>query len=170
MAKIMGLELKAVKTFLGSDGYGLNANLHLNGKKVAFVLYEGRGGELEVTFTDKLKEDEIFAIAQRYYEKYPKFFLHDNKWARLYELFEELYALYEIEKYFKKQSKKGYLTVVEVRYNKRTEDFIKNYDPTKRDCMVAFIEWDEKAEKYLIDKYKPVEFKVYQRLEDFIIE
>jgi hypothetical protein len=170
MAKIMGLELKAVKTFLGSDGYGLNANLYLNGKKVAFVLDEGRGGESEVTFTDKSKEDEVFAIAQRYYEKYPKFLLHDNKWAKLYELLEELYALYETEKYFKKQSKKGYLAVVEVRYNKRTEDFTKNYDPTKRDCMVAFIEWDEKAEKYLIDKYKPVEFKVYQRLEDFIIE
>ena len=48
MAKIMGLELKAVKTFLGSDGYGLNAILHLNGEKVAFVLFEGRGGELEL--------------------------------------------------------------------------------------------------------------------------
>lgn len=170
MAKIMGLELKAVKTFLGSDGYGLNANLYLNGKKVAFVLDEGNGGELNISFTDNTKRDEVFAIAQKYYEKYPKFMLSDNNWAKLNELIEELYALYETEKYFKKQSKKGYSAVVEVRYNKRTEDFIKNYDPTKRDCMVAFAKWDKKTEKYLIDKYKPVEFKVYQRLKDFIIE
>ena len=166
----MGLELKAVKTFLGSDGYGLNANLYFNGKKVAFVLYEGKGEELEVTFTDKSNEDTVFAIAQRYYEKYPKFLLHDNKWAKLYELLEELYALYEIEKYFKKQSKKGYLAVVEVRYNKRTEDFIKNYDPTKQDCMIAFIKWDDRAKDQLIKEYQPAEYKVYQKLEDFIIE
>lgn len=170
MAKIMGLELKAVKTFLGSDGYGLNANLYFNGKKVAFVLYEGRGGELEVTFTDKSNEDAVFAIAQRYYEKYPKFFLHDNKWAKLYGLFEELYALYETEKYFKKQSKKGYSAVVEVHYIKRMDDFFKNYDPKKKDCMLAFAKWDDNAKEQLLKKYQPAEYKVYQKLEDFVIE
>lgn len=33
----MGLELKGVKTFVGTDGYGLNANLYLTGKKIGFV-------------------------------------------------------------------------------------------------------------------------------------
>lgn len=170
MAKIMGLELKGVKTFMGMEGYGLNANLYLNGKKVAFVLDEGNGGELSISFTDNTKRDEVFAIAQKYYEKYPKFMLSDNNWAKLNELIEELYALYETEKYFKKQSKKGYSAVVEVHYIKRMDDFFKNYDPKKKDCMLAFAKWDDNAKEQLLKKYQPAEYKVYQKLEDFVIE
>lgn len=106
MAKIMGLELKAVKTFIGSDGYGLNANLYYKGKKVAFVLDEGNGGELMVYFADKDKQEKVLAVANRYYEKYPKYLFHDTDWAKLTELVEELYDLYETEKYFKKSLKK----------------------------------------------------------------
>lgn len=96
--------------------------------------------------------------------------LYNTQWAKVYELIEELYALYETEKYFKQQVKKGFSAVVEVRYHKRTEDFIKNYDPSKRDCMVAFREWNEEAKKQLMKEYQPVEYKVYQKLEDFIID
>lgn len=38
------LEVKNVKTFQGMEGYGYNAALYLNGKRVAFVIDEGCGG------------------------------------------------------------------------------------------------------------------------------
>ena len=73
--------------------------------------------------------------------------------TNLNELIEELYALYETEKYFKKQSKKGYSAVVEVHYIKRMDDFFKNYDPKKKDCMFAFAKWDDNAKEQLLKKY-----------------
>jgi len=171
MAEIMGLELKGVKTFIGTDGYGLSANLYLKGKKVASVLDEGNGRGLNVSFLDNSKKDEIFTIAQKYYKKYPKFILYDNeKWAKLNELIEELYSLYQTEKYFKKQVKKDYPIIIEIHYIKRTDNFMKNYSPSKQDCMVAFKEWSDKSKKHLIEEYQPVEYKVYQKLKDFIIE
>jgi len=40
------LTLKGIKTFQGMEGYGLNATLYFKGKKAAFVLDEGCGGEM----------------------------------------------------------------------------------------------------------------------------
>lgn len=170
MAQIMNLQLKAVKTFVGHDGYGLNANLYLNNKKVAFVLDEGCGGELDIQFFDKEKRDEVFAIANRYYKKYPKFLLYDADWAKLIQLVEELYALHETEKYFKKMNKKGYPIVVEIRYCKRADNFLENYDATKKDCMVALKVWNEETKKMVLEEYEPAEYKVYEKLEDFVVE
>lgn len=170
MAKIMGLELKAVKTFIGSDGYGLNANLYYKDKKVAFVLDEGNGGELMVYFADKDKQEKVLAVANRYYEKYPKYLFHDTDWTKLTELVEELYDLYETEKYFKKSLKKGFSVVVEIRYCKRMDNPLDNYDPAKQDCMVALKTWNEKVKQDILNEYQPAEIKVYERLEDFIIE
>ena len=44
--KISKVELKAIKTFEGMDGYGLNANVYINGKREAVALDEGCGGEM----------------------------------------------------------------------------------------------------------------------------
>ena len=41
-------QVKGVKTFEGMEGYGINANLYFEGKKVAFILDEGNGGCLDV--------------------------------------------------------------------------------------------------------------------------
>ncbi len=43
------VQLKKVKTFLGMDGYGLNAEVWINGVKCYFVLDEGSGGEMDFT-------------------------------------------------------------------------------------------------------------------------
>ena len=41
-------QVKGVKTFIGREGYGVNANLYYKGKKVAFILDSGNGGCLDV--------------------------------------------------------------------------------------------------------------------------
>jgi hypothetical protein len=38
------LELKRIKTFQGMEGYGLNADLYINGVKCLIVIDEGNGG------------------------------------------------------------------------------------------------------------------------------
>ena len=58
--KASRITLKGVKTFKGRDGYGLNATLCFDGKKVAEILDEGNGGEVRYywnnTVEDTVKE------------------------------------------------------------------------------------------------------------------
>ena len=42
--KISKVELKAMKTFMGMDCPGFNANLYINGKKAGMVINDGGGG------------------------------------------------------------------------------------------------------------------------------
>ena len=46
------LALSGIKTFTGMEGQGLNADLYFDGKKVAFVLDEGCGGEMLFQWND----------------------------------------------------------------------------------------------------------------------
>lgn len=42
-----------IKSFRGREGYGFNANLHRDGRKVAFVMDEADGGELRYEWAGK---------------------------------------------------------------------------------------------------------------------
>ena len=56
--------LKGVKTFIGREGYGVNTTLYYEGKKVAFLLDSGNGGELRVDWEIKYdsKKEEFIRI------------------------------------------------------------------------------------------------------------
>lgn len=51
------VQLKKVKTFVGMDGYGLNADVYINGVHCYFVLDEGSGGEMDFTNQARLTND-----------------------------------------------------------------------------------------------------------------
>jgi len=44
--------VKNIKSFVGHDGYGFNANLYRGKKKVAFCLDDARGGEVDIQWLD----------------------------------------------------------------------------------------------------------------------
>ena len=50
--KLSDHSLKAVKTFMGREGYGLNANLYRGKKKVATILDDANGGEMDINWSD----------------------------------------------------------------------------------------------------------------------
>jgi len=50
-------EVKGVKSFVGMDGYGFNATLYRKGKKVAFCIDEGCGGEVRIDWLAKTPKD-----------------------------------------------------------------------------------------------------------------
>jgi len=45
-------ELRGLKTFIGREGHGFNANLFFRGKKVAFTYDDASGGPVDIDFTD----------------------------------------------------------------------------------------------------------------------
>jgi hypothetical protein len=62
--------VKNVKSFVGMDGYGFNANLYRGKKKVAFLIDEGCGGEVNIEWLDdKLPRLEKDYPSKEAYEK-----------------------------------------------------------------------------------------------------
>ena len=44
--------VKGIKSFVGHDGYGFNANLYRGKKKIAFCFDDARGGEVDIQWLD----------------------------------------------------------------------------------------------------------------------
>jgi len=51
------VQLKKVKTFVGMDGYGLNADVYINGVHCYFVLDEGSGGCMDFTNMARIEKN-----------------------------------------------------------------------------------------------------------------
>lgn len=49
-----------IKTFTGMEGYGLNATICRDGKPVAFVLDDARGGDMDISFRNPLQTPASF--------------------------------------------------------------------------------------------------------------
>jgi len=60
----MNLSVENIVTFVGTDGYGLNADLLLDGKKIAFVIDNADGGEYHYDVLDKEKFQKVVAYAK----------------------------------------------------------------------------------------------------------
>ena len=61
-------EVKNVKSFMGMEGYGFNANLYRGKKKIAFVIDSGNGGCLDIDWVDRDEE----AILEAHINTLPK--------------------------------------------------------------------------------------------------
>lgn len=51
------VQLKKVKTFVGMDGYGINADVYINGVHCYFVLDEGSGGCMDFTNMARMEKN-----------------------------------------------------------------------------------------------------------------
>lgn len=60
-----GFEVKGVKSFTGMEGYGFNANLYHNGKKVASVIDNGNGGTFLYRWERKGAAEQRANVARR---------------------------------------------------------------------------------------------------------
>lgn len=56
--------LTKIRTFLGREGYGLNAVITRDGKPVAFVMDDASGGEVEVDFTNPLQNARSYEASK----------------------------------------------------------------------------------------------------------
>lgn len=59
-----GFELKGLKWFRGMEGDGFNVTVLKDGKKLAFVMDDARGGEYDYEFVSEAAEKELKAIVE----------------------------------------------------------------------------------------------------------
>lgn len=171
MAKIYGVELKAVKYFEGREGVGFNSNIYLNNKKIGTFSDYAFGAMEEYDFDSKTTEQqkqELKDIAEKYFQNYPKYLFYPED--KITEFLGELLTLKEREDSYKKNIKKNKDAVLIIgSFHKRTDDFMA-VDITKMDEVAVAKFYD----KDVIDSYsKKQGFKetsVYKSLDDFIIK
>src|SRR5699024_7396913 len=153
MAKIKGFEVKAVKTFMGREGYGLNANLYYKNKKVGEVIDDASGGPMKLDIEDK-EVDEIFnEVANE---------RSDYNFEQYADFVNELVEMKELESMYKKSVKNGYGKMVVLKDDVITEEGIMGKEP-----VVYSVTKDYDVDGINMRGYKYMD--VYDDLEDFNI-
>lgn len=174
MAKIYGVQLKAVKQHLTSDGYAIYGNVYLNNKKVGTIHDDGVGAGMWANFISKEVEEELINIAKKFYETYPTYVINediDDFGILINFLEEELLLLHDIEKEFKDNTKKGFPLTLYLQSHTRKEDPFNNGIPYQTPLIVGVKDWEPKTEKHIeadYPNYKDIRF--YEELSHFIIE
>lgn len=161
MAKIKGIQLKAIKNFQGRQGYGLSANLYFKGKKVGFVIDEANGGAIDVMVESPYREEVYELINERIKEQNGVLGYDDDE-----AFINELIELTESEKILKREIKKGAKVISKFCYHDRNCSF-EEYFAAKESEMYSFK--TESAYELQKAKLKPNFTKTYRTLEDFII-
>ena len=170
-------EVKGFKKWIAREGYGAQATIYHNGKKVAFVTDAGDGGEIEVEnvtgikFNHKnCKSDFCFDSVCSLLNTFPAFTYAERGWKQMdsdelqkwdLETFGDVMLIIgELQKQFKKTMKK--VTVVDdlnkvgiVTYN-YTSDVLANSQ-----VLVGMIQKDSPNGKILNDLDLKEAFKYY---------
>jgi hypothetical protein len=113
MASINGISIKKRKDFLGHEEEPLSqGDLYLNGKKLGFFSQDFRGGPNQYQFDENVLNEAVKSFAQSKYveEKYKKIYDLDC-------LIGEILQLMDDEKQYKKEARKGYDTMMVLRYS-----------------------------------------------------
>ena len=72
MAKIFGIQLKNVKQFTGWEGYGVNASVYLDGKRIGTFNDRADGGPLDLDCDTKEAEEALLARMREYFKANPE--------------------------------------------------------------------------------------------------
>ena len=169
-------QVKGVKTFVGREGYGVNANLYYEGKKVAFLLDSGNGGCLDVDWENGYtwKDNPIIPLIKplpktTYLEKdgRDEYDLGDYEWNEetiCNSLIDEFLA----KKDFKKMMKKISVLTDEnkiARYQAKTSDIdtIFNFKNMGKGTYRELITKDKSVKLILNDLPINEAFEIYQQ-------
>lgn len=126
-------EVKNVKSFIGREGYGFNASLYRDGKKVAFVYDMADGGPTRYDWEDRKEE----AILDAYAAAQPQ---HESPYTpgKMYDVdadhvMSRLVDNFDIAKKLKAQLKKKTLYV----FNGNCYNMAIGYTPSIADALAA---------------------------------
>ena len=107
--------VKSVKTFMGREGHGVNANIYFKNQKIGDVIDSGNGGELNINYyigdewmrTNKDVDDFLNTLPKHTFkEKGYDFRLDEITRFDAEEMWNELINLYLIHREYKKDMRK----------------------------------------------------------------
>ena len=181
MASINGITVKAMKEFVGHEGYCKQGNIYIDNKKQGFWSQDSWGGPDNFEFDTTLLLERI----KEYYEKNPpidtlklyKMNIEEidfkNLPVRTFEdvlepesiFLYELTDLIEIEKHFKKAIKQGYSMIGHLKFY-----HVKAPIPANVSDLVYASNEKQINEhfKEFTDKYLYAYVTVYKSLDDFV--
>jgi hypothetical protein len=182
MAKVFGVQMKAIKKWESRDGFGLSANVYLDNKKVGTYFDNGDGSMPDLRLDNYSETLPILKQrAKQYFEKYPVdatgLELDDEdileiRYPFLFDedaFIEEVLRITENEKICKKEFKKGFKIVVLTDY----PTFAKGAHPVPyygrfigTDAHVRAKEWMTEQKQ----KWPLIKLESHGNLEGFIIE
>jgi hypothetical protein len=162
MAKIKELELKAVHYFNGHDGYGVSANLYMDGKKIGEMLDDGWGGGIQIHIASVEKQKEFSERVQSYFAEQPDEFETDDIFLNY------LLDLWNLQKEFKKMQKKGFpiLLHMEFRSKNPTQEEWEHPVPVPKTFGIL----SEVALEKTIQEHNPKVTQIFRSLDDFNIQ
>lgn len=163
MASICGLNIKSYKEFKGEQGIDFTFSLYLGEKRVAKCTKRLNESNIDISFLNKKNIVIVENVISECYEKFNINVWNENRFDCVLE---ELLRLVFIEKFYIASNKKKTAVIVDVRCN---NDIPVEAADVKKDFLIALKKWDEKEEQKLIKKYQPIQFKVYNSMESFIL-
>ena len=109
MARINDVEIKNLKSFMGSEGWCSQGNVYLNRKKLGFWSQDGRGGSDVFEFDESLLSE----AAENFKAGFPDTYAY-KEFCDAETLMYKLAELKEIETACKKDFRNGYNAVIVV--------------------------------------------------------
>lgn len=106
MAKINGVEVKAVKSFIGHEGPCYQGNIYKNGKKLGFWSQDSWGGPDVFEFDESLLDEPFESFKDSFPESYM-----NKDYIEKGSFIHDILTLKDIEKDCKKEFKKGFKAV-----------------------------------------------------------
>lgn len=165
MASIKGIELKAIKYGNENKDYFFQASIYLNNKRAGIVTLLNNSKNLIYEWKDDESYNECLDISKQYIKENPigvKFL------SNIEVLINDLLELNEIEKEFKRVSKKGSTILALLKFNKR-DTLDTDYNLEKEDMLLSFSKWTNSIEKKVIKNYNPLEIILYKDISEFDI-
>lgn len=155
MAKIKGIELKSINTYVTpEDHLVFSANIYMDNKKVGEAYDDGWGGDTSYRFYKEGVKEEIISRAKDFYNDNPEMFCNINEEDYMYldNIIDDLSQLKYLEKIAKKDTKKGqkFLVYVQTELNNFNNGDIltcSNWNDNVKNKVVKNIE--EKNEKII---------------------
>lgn len=164
MAKINGIEIKAMKNFKDHEGLTIyQGNIYYNGKKLGFWSQDSYGGMDNYDFNTNILKDEVekFKNSDMVEDKFRKF-------ADLDILLDELVKLKETEKQYNHFFKKGFASMVLV-----TDGYHYFYMASHladKDAVLKEMDTQIKESKKRCFKNLDISVDVYTSSDDFNIQ
>ena len=165
MASIKGIELKSIKYGNDKKEYFFQASIYLNNKKAGILYLLNNKNEIDYNWKNDEFYNKCLLLSEKYIIENP---IKISSLNSIDILINDLLELNELEKEFKRVSKKGAKVLAFLKYNKR-DTLEDDYDISKEDLLLSFNEWNENIEKKVIKNYNPLEIKLYKDISEFVV-